>query len=306
VRQGRTLTLAVIALWATACGSSSTSVTAPSANKCSVSATTAPSTFPSAGGSGTVTINTTRECAWTVASQDAWVIPGGSANGQGDASLPFTVAANSSPTRRTGALIVQSTRLEVAQDGAPCRFSLNTNHVDARAEGGAVGVRVEAMTGCTWTAQSLESWIGITSGTSGNGSGDVQLSIAGNGGLARQGAVVIAGQTLSVTQAAPGTEPAPDPAPPAPSPTPPPPPPPPDPPPPSTEVELDGLVADLSGSCPNLTFVLNGTTVYTDEATGYRQGNCHHVENGRRVYVLGERQPDGRVRAKRVDIKEKG
>jgi Domain of unknown function (DUF5666) len=64
-------------------------------------------------------------------------------------------------------------------------------------------------------------------------------------------------------------------------------------------------VRSLSGSCPDLTFTIGGTTVFADESTRYREGNCKHVEEGRRVVVVGQRQPDGRVRAERIDIKEK-
>jgi hypothetical protein len=53
-----------------------------------------------------------------------------------------------------------------------------------------------------------------------------------------------------------------------------------------------------------LTFLLNGTTVYTDASTHYRAGNCKHIESGRRVVVAGQRQGDGRVRAERIDIEK--
>jgi len=51
--------------------------------------------------------------------------------------------------------------------------------------------------------------------------------------------------------------------------------------------------------------VVSGTQVYTTPNTKYREGNCKHVEEGRRLIVVGERQPDQRVRAERIDIKQK-
>jgi hypothetical protein len=51
---------------------------------------------------------------------------------------------------------------------------------------------------------------------------------------------------------------------------------------------------------------VNGTSVYADASTEYREGNCTHVDEGRRVIVIGQRQSDGRVRAQRIDIKQKG
>jgi hypothetical protein len=65
-------------------------------------------------------------------------------------------------------------------------------------------------------------------------------------------------------------------------------------------------VSSLRGPCPNLTFTVNGTSVYADASTEYREGNCTHVDEGRRVIVIGQRQSDGRVRAQRIDIKQKG
>jgi hypothetical protein len=50
---------------------------------------------------------------------------------------------------------------------------------------------------------------------------------------------------------------------------------------------------------------VSGTPVYTNRSTKYRQGNCQHLGDGRPVLVVGERQPDGRVRADRIDINEK-
>jgi hypothetical protein len=68
---------------------------------------------------------------------------------------------------------------------------------------------------------------------------------------------------------------------------------------------LDGPVSSLSGACPTLSFSVIGTRVYTTQSTQYRAGNCKHVEEGRRVVVVGERQPDQRVRAERIDLKQK-
>ena len=59
---------------------------------------------------------------------------------------------------------------------------------------------------------------------------------------------------------------------------------------------MDGRVSSLRGSCPNLTFVIGGMTISADGSTEYRAGNCKHVEEGRRVLVVGHPQSEGRVR----------
>jgi hypothetical protein len=63
-------------------------------------------------------------------------------------------------------------------------------------------VSVTAQAGCTWTAASQASWIVISSGATGSGSGSVGLVIVANTGAARSGTASIAGRTLTVNQPA--------------------------------------------------------------------------------------------------------
>jgi hypothetical protein len=63
-------------------------------------------------------------------------------------------------------------------------------------------VNVSTSSGCSWSAVSNVSWIAITSGASGTGNGTVRYLVAANVGGARTGTLTIAGQTLTVTQAA--------------------------------------------------------------------------------------------------------
>ena len=59
---------------------------------------------------------------------------------------------------------------------------------------------VTTQTGCTWTAATSASFITITSGASGTGSGSAVLSVAQDGGSNRTGTATVAGQTVTVTQ----------------------------------------------------------------------------------------------------------
>ena len=313
-----TAAFAGLVLFVTGCTSASTSTTAPSATKCEVSATTSPRSFPYTGGSGSIAVASARECSWTISSDAAWLVLERT-SGQGEASLPFRIMANDTPNARRGTLALESTRLELAQDAAPCTFHLDNTRVDVNAGAADARIGVTAMSGCAWSARALESWISVTGGASASGTAVVSLSIAANSGPARQGAVMIAEQTITVTQQASGSPgpspvppPSPVPAPPPPSPPPPPnpappptpaPPPPPSPPPPAP-VEVDGRVSSLRGSCPNLTFVISGTTISADGSTEYRAGNCGKVEEGLRVLVVGRRQSGG-VRAEQIDLKPK-
>lgn len=63
-------------------------------------------------------------------------------------------------------------------------------------------VAVTTDTGCPWTAVSNDSWITITAGESGTGSGAVMYSVTANPGEARNGTITIAGKTFTVNQKA--------------------------------------------------------------------------------------------------------
>ncbi|MBA3270827.1 MAG: BACON domain-containing protein [Acidobacteria bacterium] len=57
-------------------------------------------------------------------------------------------------------------------------------------------------TGCAWSATSNDaSWITVTSGATGSGSGSVGFTVMANTSAARTGTVTIAGQTFTVNQA---------------------------------------------------------------------------------------------------------
>jgi all-beta uncharacterized protein/BACON domain-containing protein len=85
----------------------------------------------------------------------------------------------------------------------PCHYTLAATRQSVEPEGSFNTVQVQADNGCTWTATSNASWITITRGTSGTGNGAVTYSAAANNsGAARSATLSIAGQTLTVTQAA--------------------------------------------------------------------------------------------------------
>jgi hypothetical protein len=61
---------------------------------------------------------------------------------------------------------------------------------------------VTAEGGCTWNASSTAPWITVISGSTGSGNGAVSVAI-GATGAARSGTIAVAGQTVTVEQAAP-------------------------------------------------------------------------------------------------------
>lgn len=68
------------------------------------------------------------------------------------------------------------------------------------------------------------------------------------------------------------------------------------------DAEVRGAVSRLGGSCPNLSFTVNGTTVQTNSATRFEHGTCSVVQNGRRVEVEGTRQSNNSILARKVEL----
>ena len=149
---------------------------------------------------------------------------GADSGGQGEASIPYTVAPNPVPSSRAGAIIVGAQSVAISQAAAPCVFTLSRAGEGIAAAGGRLAVDVTTISGCSWNAASGSDWIAVSSGQSGNASGTVGLAVAPERRTPRgSGEVKIAGQSYTVTQAA--APPSPDlrcPAPTAPVPDPPP------------------------------------------------------------------------------------
>jgi len=293
MRAGSYMLAAAAALLIAACTSSETSVTAPTATKCQVTATASPTAFGAGGGNGSLTVSAPRDCTWSANVDASWVALG-DRSGQGDATLSYTVSANGAASVRTATVAVEGQTVQLKQDAAPCRYALNHTSDTIGAAGGSLSVDVSTPSGCSWSAASSASWIRIASGQSGSASGTVGLSVAANTGAARVGQVNAGGQTYTVNQdGASGKPPAPSPSPsPSPTPTPTPTPTPaPSPDPGGQEVTFEGIVTNVSGRCPDLTFTVSSWTVATDRSTKFKDISCGDVAKGGRS-VSGEGTTD--------------
>ena len=82
-----------------------------------------------------------------------------------------------------------------------CSYSLSSTHGTFLYGGATDGVRVTTTTGCSWTASSSVSWMTIISGWSGNGTGEVWVTVSPNSSTSdRTGTLTIAGITIPVVQ----------------------------------------------------------------------------------------------------------
>jgi hypothetical protein len=194
----------VLAAGTQGCTSSqtSTAVTSPASVKCQVQVGSPTATdFTSAGGKGTLAIATTRDCTWTVSTSATWVSVA-NMSGQGEASVPYAVAANPVPVARAAQIAVSDATLQLSQDAAPCQFALSSSSASVAAAGGPVTVQLSTLTGCAWKAASDATWLTITSGATGSTTATIGMSAASNTGAARTAHMTAGGLTFTVTQAA--------------------------------------------------------------------------------------------------------
>jgi hypothetical protein len=264
-----------------ACSSSQTAVaTAPTGtDRCQINVSAASSSFNASGGSGTVSVSADRDCTWTVTTDVGWVSITGNRNGQGEASVTYTVAPNTAPATRSGSIVIASSRVQLNQAGAPCSYSVSKSGDAIGAEGGRLSFNVATLTGCNWSAATDAAWLTIASGQSGNSNGTVTVAVAPNIAGPRVGRVSVGGQTYTVTQSASSGNPDP-----TPSPTPPPPPPPPS----GDTVHIKGSVVIVGGTCPDVTFFILFQRIVTDGNTNYsKKRDCSDLTTGREVDVEG-------------------
>src|SRR5919199_1433883 len=95
------------------CGSTSTSFTGPSGSKCEVSVSNTTPEVPATGGTGAVTVSTTRECSWSASAEASWISLS-STSGQGPATVNYSVQPNPAGTPRRGRLVVAQQPVDVA------------------------------------------------------------------------------------------------------------------------------------------------------------------------------------------------
>jgi hypothetical protein len=187
------------------------------------------------GGTVTIAIQALTGCKWAADADAEWLHVA-AASGDGTGSIRVTADANTGAERSGHARIADQT---VTIDEAavpsptpappapsptpapapsptptpppappptptppPCHYDVPSNDQSVPAAGGSNAVQVVADSGCAWTATSNASWISITRGASGIGNGSVAYTATANSSAARTGTLSIAGETVTVSQAA--------------------------------------------------------------------------------------------------------
>ena len=164
-----------------------------------------------AGGIYQVTVSTGYDCRWTATTstpQASWItLDAATVTGVRRGALTYALATNTTAQARTGAIQVFGQTFTITQAGAPaCSFSVSPGALNVPASGGSANVSVTATNSCSWSATAGDGAVQITTGAYGSGNGTVAFMAQPNAAsAARTIKVMIAGQTVNVTQAGSAT-----------------------------------------------------------------------------------------------------
>ena len=144
---------------------------------------------------------------------------GGSVKGGGQYAVGTTITITATPKKgwlftgwSDGAMAATHTMTVPATNttytanfslAGSCLYTIVPPTQTLAATAGTGSVTVATAGTCAWTATSLASWITITTGSSGSGTGTVNYTVAANAVTnSRSGNLIIAGRTVTVTQQA--------------------------------------------------------------------------------------------------------
>ena len=176
--------------------------TVTQAAACTYSLSQNSSTVPSSGGLFSFNVTTAAGCPVTVSSNVSW-LTASSSSGSGNSTITYSVDPNTATSARNGVITVSGQTFTVTQQAAAgCAYSLNPTSASITAGSSNGSFTVTTTANCSWTAVSNSNWL-VSSG-SGTGNGTVLYTATANTTAAsRTGTITAAGQTFTVTQAAP-------------------------------------------------------------------------------------------------------
>jgi hypothetical protein len=173
-----------------------------SSGSCSYSVTPTTLAFSDSGGTATIQVTAPAGCAWSTGSGAGWISvgPGGSGSG----SVTVTAAANPGEQRSSTATVAGVT-ISITEAAAPaatppaCTFTLSGTSFSLPSTGGTIQVEVTTTPECSWNARSNAGWLKVSGAAT--GPGVASLQVTKGAGSSRTATALVAGQTVSVTQA---------------------------------------------------------------------------------------------------------
>lgn len=155
--------------------------------------------FSGGGGTGAIEVETTAACPWVAESPDPWIQFDDPTPRVGPGSATFTIAANGAAARDGQIRLAGPNHTLIIRQGSACQYVVTPTSVNVAISGGDGRVTVSAASGCEWTAESRADWIAVDP-PRGAGDGSVTFTAQPNLGLERQGTIIVAGQTIAISQ----------------------------------------------------------------------------------------------------------
>ncbi|MEY2408983.1 MAG: hypothetical protein QOF48_1653, partial [Verrucomicrobiota bacterium] len=154
-----------------------------------------------AGSGGITATNIGALCEWVAFSTNNWISITNGASGIGPGRVTYAVQDNLGTTERVGLIFIGDAVFTVRQSSYACTYSLSPT---SRYSGFGVGsgtIKVTTGPDCSWSVLNTNSWISITNGASGTGTGTVTYVVSTNRVSGpRTGLLFIADQTFLVGQ----------------------------------------------------------------------------------------------------------
>ena len=191
----------------------SVSVREDAPERCTIEISPSSASFNKDGASSSFAVTAAAHCLWSATSNAGWIGVTAGSPDTGNGTVSFSVERNRDVSPRSGTIAVGERTFTVNQAGDPpapvvCQYSVTPIAFSpCMSVGYTLTATVTTEQGCTWTATPDSSWITMTGGQSGNGSGVVTFTVSDNWDSPRHGVVMVrwptvtAGQNLHVSQA---------------------------------------------------------------------------------------------------------
>jgi hypothetical protein len=182
---------------------------AQAAPGCSFAVSPQSATFGSDGGQGSVSVTAPSGCSWSASTGDSWLLITQGTSGQGNGTVVYNVARQTTADARTGVIRVAGVDVRVAQSGdvTLCQYSVAPVTFNPCMPASTLTTTVTTGTSCPWTASASVTWLTIAVGQSGTGPGTITFSTSDNYDAPRTGVIMVrwptptAGQNVQVAQA---------------------------------------------------------------------------------------------------------
>ncbi len=150
----------------------------------------------------TFDVATTAGCAWSVINTNPWITFPGTTEGLGNGTVPYAVAANTTPVQRTGDVLIADEVFVLIQRAASCLYELSPTNRSHGYAGSTGLVSVSTAAACSWTVENTNPWITITVNPTGMGPGTFGYNVAPNpNNTPRTGTFSVWDQVFTVYQA---------------------------------------------------------------------------------------------------------